>query len=87
MLSTAAYGAFASSVNIHRINKCCANNRKHLMSRKSNSWERTYLPFQVLIFQGHLLLAFTDPEALFMKVQMHHTRVFDQNLPKHPISN
>jgi hypothetical protein len=36
MLSTAAYGAFASSVNIHRINKCCANNRKHLMSRKSN---------------------------------------------------
>lgn len=57
------------------------------VSQIQNSWKRAYLPSQVLIFQGRLLLALADPETLSVKVQMHHTRLLDQNLPTYPISN
>lgn len=69
---------FASSVNIHRINKCCASNRKHCISCKSNSGFLD-LSFQVLIFQGRLLLALADPKTHSMKVQM-HPQVFLTNI-------
>lgn len=57
------------------------------VSEIQDSWKRAYLPFQVFIFQGRLLLALADPETPLVKVQMHHTSLFDQHLPKHPISN
>lgn len=86
MVSTGAYGAFVSSVNIHRINAVQAV-ESILCHVCQNSWKRAYLPFQVLIFQGRLLLASADPETFSVKVQMHHTRLLGQNLPTQPISN